>query len=163
MHARPLAALAVAALALAAACAPSYRGPVVEPGTQTVDRNTSWYADLASPTPTLVGVTPLTGSVSMMAGARDGRTRVALELTGASPGGLHPWEVRHGRCGADEGLLGPSAAYTPVRIPENGNASAAMTLPVQIPTTGSYFVNVLASAADGLVIACGNLAPPMTR
>lgn len=160
MHAPRLATLAVAALALAAACAPSYAGPAVQPGTQTVDRNTTWYADLASPAPTRMGAREISGSASMVAGARSGSTRVVLELTGAAPGGLHPWEVRRGRCGADEGLLGPSTAYTPVRVHHDGNASAATTLPVQVPTGGSYFVNVLASTADGQVIACGNLAPP---
>jgi hypothetical protein len=34
-------------------------------------------------------------------------------------------------------------------------------VPIETPTTGSYFVIVRASAAnDAMTVACGNLAPP---
>src|SRR5919204_591919 len=63
--------------------------------------------------------------------------------------------------GADEGVFGPGDAYTPVKVNDDGRASASTTLPLETPTGGSYFVSVRASAANvEMTVACGNLAPP---
>ena len=43
----------------------------------------------------------------------------------------------------------------------DGKADADAILPLVMPRTGQYFVNVHASASNmGTIVACGNLAPP---
>ena len=50
----------------------------------------------------VVGQSPR-GSATMAPGANSETTTLSLSLANATPGGVHPWEVRHGQCGADEG------------------------------------------------------------
>jgi hypothetical protein len=46
-------------------------------------------------------------------------------------------------------------------VGRDGRATSSATVPIETPTTGSYFVIVRASAAnDAMTVACGNLAPP---
>ena len=58
-------------------------------------------------------------------------------------------------------MLGPADSYAPIEVGDNGQASAAATLPLPTPTTGRYFVSIQASRENpALVVACGNLAAP---
>jgi hypothetical protein len=44
----------------------------------------------------------------------------------------------------------------------DGKATATADLPVAMPMSGQYYINVHASASNmATIIACGNLAPPM--
>jgi hypothetical protein len=105
----------------------------------------------------------MNGSASMAPSADGASTNITLDLANASPGGLHPWALHRGQCGDEmnEGVFGPSEAYTPLTVDSDGHASGTATVQLQTPTTGRYFVVVHASAANpGMVVACGNLAPP---
>jgi hypothetical protein len=103
----------------------------------------------------------MSGTASMAPGQSAGSTTVVLAITNATPGGVHPWQVHHGQCGADEGLFGAAEAYTSATVDGDGRATSSATVPVATPTSGRYFVLVRASGAnDQMTVACGNLAPP---
>jgi hypothetical protein len=151
--------LTVALLALAGC---SGRDPVVQVSAQDATLNTRWHANLASPT-SLAGVVQMRGSASMAPSADGSETNVTLTLANASPGGLHPWAVHRGQCGAatDNGVFGRSEAYKALEVEDDGLADGAATVPLTTPRTGRYFVVVQASVANPeTVVACGNLAPP---
>jgi hypothetical protein len=149
---------ALAALALAG-CSVLNRGPDTEVSTDDGFRNTRWHASLVSPE-ALAGAVQMKGQATMTPAGR-GRTTVVLRLDNATAGGVHPWQVHQGQCGSDEGTLGTAESYRAIRVDGDGNASSTVTLPFYTPTSGRYFVSVQASAANsGVVVACGNLAPP---
>jgi hypothetical protein len=151
--------LAVSAFALTA-CNPFHHKQAVEVSTKDVNLNLRWHANLASPAG-LAGAVQMNGSATMAPGSRPGTTTVSLDLANATPGGVHPWQLHRGQCDADEGVFGPAEAYQPAKVGKDGRASASATVPLETPTTGSYFVIVRASAANPeMTVACGNLAPP---
>ena len=76
------------------------------------------------------------------------RTQAQVSLSNAVPGGVHPWHVHRGRCGADQGIFGPPDAYKPLKVGGNGRASSEAELSVPTPKTGEFFVNVHASAKN---------------
>ena len=159
MPKHPLLMLAVSALALTA-CNPFHRESAVEVSAKDVNLNTRWHATLASPAD-LAGAVQMNGTATMAPGAKGDNTEVVLVLANATPGGVHPWQLHLGQCGADEGIFGAADEYQPVTVDRSGRALATATVPLQTPTTGRYFVIVHASAANAaMTVACGNLAPP---
>ena len=153
--------LGVALLAFTA-CSSFGRDPVVEVGVQDQTLNTRWHANLASPS-SLAGAVQMRGSASMAPSTDGSGTNVTLSLANAAPGGLHPWAVHRGQCGAgaDNGVFGSSEAYRALEVEGDGLADGAAMLSLATPRVGSYFVVVHASAANPeTVVACGNLAPP---
>lgn len=121
---------------------------------------TRWHATMNTP-PTLAGAVQMTGT-AWMAEAQDTTTRVQISLENAAPGGHHPWMVQRGRCGADRGLFGDASSYEPLAVDDDGTASASAIVRERVPTSGTYSVAVLASPSNqDLVVACGNLAPPV--
>lgn len=150
--------LAVMMLALAA-CNPFKHDPA-SVVSRDANLNTRWHAYLVSPA-TLAGAVQMNGAAEMQPSTNSEGTALSLSLANATPGGVHPWQVHRGQCGADEGVFGSAEAYTPIKIGDDGRGRSTATLPMMTPTTGSYFVLVHASAADAqLIVACGNLAPP---
>lgn len=88
-------------------------------------------------------------------------TRLSVSISNATPGGVHPWQVRRGQCGADQGAFSTGVTYQPLKIGDDGRGESGTTLPASTPEVGDYFVTVAASAANPeTVVACGNLAPP---
>ncbi len=146
----------------AAGCNPFHHSQAVEMTTVDATLNSRWHANLASPA-TLAGVVQMNGSSSMAPDPIGASTVITINVANASPGGVHPWEVRSGQCGSgmDYGVFGSNEAYTPLEVESDGHAEGTARVPLRTPTTGSYFVVVHASAANPeLVVACGNLAPP---
>ena len=87
----------------------------------------------------------------------------AVTISNATPGGIHPWHVHRGRCGDNGPIVGDAAAYKPLAVDGNGNASSTARLNVTLPDSGNYYVNVHALATNmGTIISCGNLAPPVS-
>jgi len=151
--------LVVSAFALTS-CNPFRHSQAVEVSTMDENLNSRWHANLASPAD-LAGAVQMNGSASMTPGLQSGNTTVSLDLANATPGGLHPWQLHRGQCGADDGVIGASGAYPVAHVDGDGHATVSATLPFVTPTEGSYFVAVQASVAnDGVTVACGNLAPP---
>lgn len=157
---RPVQLVLLSAATLAvAACNPFHRAPVTEVS-RDANINTRWRASLVTPA-ALAGAVQINGTASMQPGRTSEQTSVSLNLGNATPGGVHPWQVHRGQCGADEGIFGTADAYRSVKIDDDGNAKTSVTLAVPTPTTGSYFVTVSASTANAeTIVACGNLAPP---
>jgi hypothetical protein len=96
-------------------------------------------------------------------GVSYGASRVTIELSGAPPGGVLPWHLHRGACGAKGGLLGDVSAYPPVKIGPDGHGTAEASLPMQPGASGAVAVQVHKSAMDMTPIACGALTPDMTR
>jgi hypothetical protein len=149
-------------LLAATACNPFRQAPAVEVSAQDPALNSRWYANLASPG-SLAGVVQMNGSATMAPSPDGASTNVTLALANASPGGVHPWAVHWGQCGAgrDNGVFGRSETYQALEVESDGRANGTATIQLSTPATGQYFVVVLASAANPeTVVACGNLAPP---
>jgi hypothetical protein len=120
-----------------------------------------WNGTLSS-RPELTGVSDIRGQGWMAGDPKEqGQTRAHVEISNAVPGGRHPWHVHRGQCGSDQGILGPADAYQPLKVEDDGRASGTATLPIPVPRSGSYFINIHASPRNmSTIVACGNLAPP---
>lgn len=120
-----------------------------------------WNATLSTPAG-LAGALQITGLGWMGQDKDTTRTVAHVEIANAAPGGQHPWHVHLGQCGSDQGILGPADAYKPLKIGGDGKAESDATLPLVLPRSGRYFVNVHASPSNmGTIVACGNLAAPI--
>ena len=135
------------------------RAVEINPNSQSVA--TRWNGSLFTPA-NLAGALQIRGQAWMAAHEKNsGETRASVEISNAAPGGLHPWHIHRGRCGADQGILGPADAYKPLKVEGNGQAAETADLPLPIPRTGEFYVSVHASEKNmGTIVACGNLAPP---
>lgn len=120
-----------------------------------------WNGTLSTPTE-LAGALQIRGNGWMAADVKNsGETQAHIEIANAAPGGTHPWHVHRGRCGADQGIFGPTDAYKPLKVDGSGRAESNATLSVPVPKSGDFYVNVHASVANmRTAVACGNLAPP---
>jgi hypothetical protein len=151
--------LLAAALTLGACSAPQPK-PVDEVSTGDVNLNSRWHATVASPAD-LAGAVQMNGSASMAPGVKQETTQVVLKLGNTSPGGVHPWAIHRGQCGADEGVFGALDNYAPLHVGSDGTGESSATVALTTPATGSYFVSVQASPGNrDLTVACGNLAAP---
>jgi hypothetical protein len=152
-----------ATLALAACNpfrSPMKQAPVVQVSTRDANVNARWHGTLASPS-SLAGAVQMKGSAAMTPGSSSENTKVSVELSNASPGGVHPWQLHRGQCGLDDGVFGAADAYRSLKVDEQGRASSSVTVPLVMPTDGQYYVSVGASAANPeTIVACGNLASP---
>jgi hypothetical protein len=152
-------AYALASLFALAACSGFPRKPVTEVNGD-VNLNSRWQASLVTPS-ALAGAVQVNGTAWMQPGVGGEGTRVSLKVANATPGGLHPWSVRRGQCGADEGEFRSGVNYKPLKIEDDGRGESWAAVSGDVPTSGNYYVSVYASAANpGTVVACGNLAPP---
>lgn len=159
MHPHQLLILAVGTFAVVS-CNPFRRDSAVQVSARDENLNSRWHANLATPAE-LAGAVQMNGSASMAPGTKTGNTTISLALANATPGGLHPWQLHHGQCGADEGVFGNPAAYHVAKVGKDGRATSSASVPIETPTRGEYFVIVRASVAnDAMTVACGNLAPP---
>ena len=156
MKARTLAGL----FAFAALASCGGRQPV-EINPNSVSVATRWNGTLSAP-PDLAGVSDIRGSGWMGSDPKEeGQTRAHVEISNAVPGGRHPWHVHRGQCGSDQGILGQADAYKPLKVEGDGRAQGDAVLSVATPRSGSFFINVHASASNmKTIVACGNLAPP---
>lgn len=147
------------ALSLLLACGGGNEAVRLEPGTDDANR---WRATMDSP-PQLSGAVQIDGN-AWMADGDDGGTRVHIQIENAAPGGIHPWLVQRGRCGADLGLFGAASDYQALEVGGDGTASATTVVQEPFPEDGTFSVLILASPTNrDLVIACGNLAPPVAQ
>jgi len=161
MSARSLVVITLALLT-SSACGAFGGSDPVQVSTEDAALNTRWHANLASPA-SLAGAVQMRGSASMAPSPDGTGTSITVALANASPGGLHPWAVHRGQCGAllDDGVFGRNEAYQPLNVETDGLANGTATVPLQTPVQGRYFVVVHASVANPeTVVACGNLASP---
>jgi hypothetical protein len=157
---RPLA--LVATVLMLGACGTFQPKSAVEMRTADATLNSSWHARIASPSD-LAGAVQMNGSASMAPGVKRGTTEILMKLGNTSPGGVHPWAIHLGQCGADKGVFGALEDYPPLRIGVEGTGASRAIVALDTPSAGDYFVSVQASPAnDELTVACGNLAAPTT-
>jgi hypothetical protein len=156
-HLRTIATLT--ALTALGACAFGSRQKVGQIDPDNSSANTRWNATLSTPG-NMTGAVDVHGSASLVAHG-SGKSVATIAISNAAPSGVHPWHVYQGQCGDNGAVVGSATAYPPLNVDRDGNASAAATLPLELPTSGTYYVAVNASAANmETVVACGNLAPP---
>lgn len=142
------------------ACSMLQPKAAVEMKATDVTLNSSWHAHVASPSE-LSGAVQMNGSASMAPGVKRGTTEVVMRLGNTTPGGVHPWAVHLGQCGADKGVFGAMEDYPSLRVGADGTGSSRATVALDTPSEGDYFVSVQASPANhDLTVACGNLAAP---
>jgi hypothetical protein len=157
MSARLTAAMAVSAFSIIA-CG-GHKAVEIDPAAKPV--GTRWNAVLATPA-AMAGAVQVQGTAWMQSDEGNAQeTRAHVSISNAAPGGEHPWHVHIGRCGVDQGIFGPPDAYGILRVGDNGRAEGDASIPLPLPRSGQYFVNVHASKDNmGTIIACGNLAAP---
>ncbi|HET9949255.1 MAG TPA: hypothetical protein VFQ22_10065 [Longimicrobiales bacterium] len=150
-------AMLAAAVTLAASCG----GQAVRLGEGGELPRSRWEGSMVSPAE-LDGAVEMQGTAWMAAGESPNQTQVVVELQNAAPGGLHPWEIREGRCGETSHPFGNASNFEALEIGRDGSAAVRATVDAPLPDTGQYSIVVLASATNrDLVVACGNLAPPV--
>jgi hypothetical protein len=121
--------------------------------------STEWNGTLSTPSG-MSGAVDITGTASLAASGTNA-TVATVSIANASPKGEHPWHLYRGHCGDQGDPIGTGNTYPLLKVANNGTATATTTLPLALPTTGSYYVVVNASETNGqAVVACGNLAPP---
>lgn len=160
---RSLRSIALVATALALGACSTFQPKSADAVSATdVTLNSSWHARIASPSE-LAGAVQMNGSASMAPGVKRGTTEVVMKLGNTSPGGVHPWAIHLGQCGADQGVFGAPEDYPPLRVGTDGTGSSRATVALDTPRGGDYFVSVQASPTNHeLTVACGNLAAPTT-
>lgn len=99
----------------------------------------------------------ITGEATMKEGEDGKSTVVEIMLVGDENGATRPWHVHVGSCAKGGGVFGGGKSYTPVAT-SGGHGMSKATLPVAVPDTGSYYVNIHESAGNmGKIVACGDL------
>lgn len=127
-----------------------------EPGTTS-----RWHVVFAPVGGTTADGSAMDGWASMRSGTSRANTAILLNVAHAAPGTVHPWELHHGRCGADGGIFGPAAAYASLTVDSTGRGAAQATVRMPLPSQGPFFVRVAASpAAPTTTVACGDLVAP---
>jgi hypothetical protein len=164
MRHTPLPLVAAASLLALAACnpfrSPMKQDPVTEVTRDDANANSRWHGTLATPS-NLAGAVQMRGTAAMAPMANITQTRVSIQLDNATPGGVHPWQVHRGQCGADDGLFGDAGSYKSLKVNDDGKASGRVDVPLAMPRDGRYYVSVGASSANPeTIVACGNLASP---
>jgi hypothetical protein len=159
MYAHRILILGAVALGMAG-CNPFQRSPAVQVNASDANLNTRWHGTLASPA-SLAGVVQMNGWATMAPGSNSRTTNVRLDLSNATPGGVHPWGLHRGLCDYDEGLVGQRSSYKTVTVGRDGYAAGSANVELHTPTAGRYSVRVTASADNtDMIVACANLAPP---
>lgn len=151
---------AAAAVMLGTAACSQQSAVEISPELKSAARN--WTARLASPSE-LEGAIQAQGTAILTPGSSESETRVEVRLSNVAPGGVHPWKLQTGRCGASgQELLRMTSNEDMLKVNSSGEAEAAAVVQgMALPTSGTYSVVVMASPDNqNLMIACGNFAPP---
>ncbi len=148
----------LAVLSTALACAGRRQVGQINP--QNAASSTQWNGTLSTPSG-MTGAVDVDGIASLAASGAS-TSLVTVSITNAAPNGAHPWHLYQGQCGDGSAtVVGAGTTYPPLVVDKYGKATSTATVPMVLPTSGTYFVAVNASEANmQTVVACGNLAPP---
>ncbi len=98
------------------------------------------------------------GNATMKGSDDEKSTIVEVELKGDAAGSVRPWHIHTGTCAAGGGVFGGGRSYTPITMDGMGGGKSTATLPVALPDTGKYYVNIHDSGSNmGKIVACGDL------
>jgi hypothetical protein len=132
----------------------------------TVRPATSGWSGSFQPTQERSGVLAPTklqqaaGTVRLRQSARDPRrTAVSLVVSASlsEPTALR-WAVLNGRCGVPSLPLLGYDQFAPLEVTSSGRGQLDVDLPLELPQTGSYHVNVYVGGTDlDDVLTCANL------
>ena len=153
-------AAAIVALIAAAACNPFHKNAnkIQQADIPVGER---WNAILATPS-SLAGAVQIRGTGYLARGDSPSTSKAIIHTSNATQGGIHPWQVKAGHCGADSPVVGDPSVYPNLKVDKDGTAQTSANLDVPFPTSGQYSLVVFASPSNmGTIIACGNLAPPV--
>jgi hypothetical protein len=144
-----------AATLLSSACVRARRDPVT--GNVALDvrsplqKGTVWDARMTGQEI----YAPVTGTAR--ADVIDGRTTLAVRVTGLRPGSTHPWRVHEGRCGTVGAQFGDASLYAPLLVNNQGIAEGTAQLP-GLDIARGYKVRLFVSAEDSTSeVVCGDL------
>lgn len=155
-------ALGTALVAVAcAACAKSSAGPTMA----LTPAEAIWTGQL-QPTEQNSGQaaasrrTMIDGRVEMVAD-KDFPDRTRIDVTIGTPNrnSSVTWALVPDRCGTGGVPVLPSSAFSPIEVGPSGRGEVAVTLPLELPTQGSYHVDIYEgrSATLAAVQACAEL------
>jgi len=135
------------------------RASATELKPSNADSRNTWNAALVTPSE-LAGAMQVRGVANWA--RNDNGSRISVEISNATSGGVHPWHLHAGRCGDNGPIVGDAGAYKALTVNSEGQAKENASLPTELPMSGNYYVNVHAQSSNmGTIIACGNLAPPV--
>ncbi|HUR92228.1 MAG TPA: hypothetical protein VMY38_06085 [Gemmatimonadaceae bacterium] len=101
-----------------------------------------------------------TGTVFMSQAGQD-RVRVRLTVaTSYHDGSDLKWAIVPGRCGSNMMPIAPVEQFPTIEVSANGRGEMDRVLPVTLPASGQYHVNVYRGGFGYLenVLTCGNLS-----
>ena len=101
-----------------------------------------------------------TGTVFMSQAGQD-RIRVRITVaTSYHDGSDLKWAIVPGRCGSNMMPIAPVDQFPTIEVSTNGRGEIDRVLPLSMPATGQYHVNVYRGGGGSLesVLTCGNLA-----
>jgi len=151
--------MVAASVAILAGCNPFHHATKLSNDDPNYGRR--WHASLVTPKG-LQGVAQITGNATWGPAPQEGASLVKVSISNATPGGQHPWALHHGQCGNDAGVIGSPGDFPALHVGNDGTASQSATLAIVLPRNGEYFVSIEAAATNaGIVVACGNLSPPV--
>jgi hypothetical protein len=143
---------------LATACLRTRRDPVT--GRVAVDvrsplqKGTVWDAKLNGKGTATTSTAP---SGTARADVLDGRTTLAIRVTGLTAGETHPWRVHEGGCDQLGAQFADAQAYPPLLVNNQGVAEGTAQLPA-LDIARKYKVRLFVSPTDSTSeAACGNL------
>jgi hypothetical protein len=99
----------------------------------------------------VAGVTWIGGSVQF---------NVGINLNGDEPLAIRTWHVHRGTCANPAEIMGDDPDYPRLLMDPDGSATQYATVPAQLNSAFSYYIDVHRSDTDqNILIACGNLVP----
>lgn len=149
---------AVALMAVCAACAGhSSSGPAV----QLTPATAKWSGSLVtmSGSPSGARSTKVNGTVVMIADpSYPSRTKIDMQIGYTQRNASVNWALLTERCGAGAPVL-PITSFSPIDVGPSGRTTVSETLPLEIPTSGNYHVNIYAGrqASQADVVGCAEL------
>jgi hypothetical protein len=101
------------------------------------------------------------GTVTITGADSPRRTRVSLTYSTSSDVRFLSWAVLPDRCGSSGLPVLPITSFPDLQVGSDGRAQLTTELPFDLPTTGSYHVNIYKERRATLdaVVACANLRP----
>ena len=101
---------------------------------------------------------PIHGSATMKSTADDKGTEIDLKLMGVAASASHVWHVHTGSCTKAGAPWGGAGNYKPIVADAKGNGESKATIPLAVPDTGSYYVNIHEGTK---IVACGDMKMKM--
>ena len=104
------------------------------------------------------GTTRIYGQATVEPGGDPGHTKVRVSFTTPVVNQTYQWGLHEGRCGTNAPAVVPINVFPAIDVSGNGSGQAAVEIPMSIPESGAYHVNLFVGG-NGLehVIACSNL------